>query len=67
VLRKALSRWSRLYLQSLAPTNPHWAWVVGYGPFSFWVLNKEGLYTSSGDIKRLMMMMSYYCSNAGGA
>jgi hypothetical protein len=21
-------------LQSLAPTNPHWARVVGYGPFS---------------------------------
>jgi hypothetical protein len=24
-----LSRWSRLHLQSLAPTNPHWARVVG--------------------------------------
>jgi hypothetical protein len=23
-----LSRWSRLHLQSLAPTNPHWAHVV---------------------------------------
>jgi hypothetical protein len=29
-----LSRWPRLHLQSLAPTNPHWARVVGYGPFS---------------------------------
>jgi hypothetical protein len=29
-----LSRWSRLHLQSLAPTNPHLARVVGYGPFS---------------------------------
>jgi hypothetical protein len=29
-----LSRWSRLHLQSLAPTNPHWARVVGYGLFS---------------------------------
>jgi hypothetical protein len=29
-----VSRWSRLHLQSLAPTNPHWARVVGYGPFS---------------------------------
>jgi hypothetical protein len=25
-----LSRWSRLHLQSLAPTNPHWAHVMGY-------------------------------------
>jgi hypothetical protein len=25
-----LSCWSRLHLQSLAPTNPHWARVVGY-------------------------------------
>jgi hypothetical protein len=24
-----LSRWSRLYLQSLTPTKPHWARVVG--------------------------------------
>jgi hypothetical protein len=24
-------------LQSLAPTNPHWARVVGYGPFSLCV------------------------------
>jgi hypothetical protein len=29
-----LSRWSRLHLQLLAPTNPHWDRVVGYGPFS---------------------------------
>jgi hypothetical protein len=29
-----LNRWSRLHLQSLAPTNPHWARVVAYGPFS---------------------------------
>jgi hypothetical protein len=29
-----LSRWSRLHLQSLAPTNLHWACVVGYGLFS---------------------------------
>jgi hypothetical protein len=28
------SRWFRLHLQSLAPTNPHWARVVGYGQFS---------------------------------
>jgi hypothetical protein len=42
-----LSRWSRL---SLTPTNPHWARVVGYGPFFF---NKEGLCPSNGDINRL--------------
>jgi hypothetical protein len=29
-----LSRWSQLHLQSLASTNPHWACVVGYDPFS---------------------------------
>jgi hypothetical protein len=29
-----LSRWSRLHLKSLAPTNTHWARVVGYVPFS---------------------------------
>jgi hypothetical protein len=29
-----LSRWSRLHLQSLAPSNPYLAHVVDYGPFS---------------------------------
>jgi hypothetical protein len=38
-------------------TNPHWARVVGYGPFSLWVIHKEGLCPSSGDINRLMVMM----------
>jgi hypothetical protein len=52
-----LSRWSWLYLQSLATTNTHWARVVGYGPFSLYVIHKEGLSPSSGDINRLMMMM----------
>jgi hypothetical protein len=42
-----LSHWSRLYLQSLAPTNPH---VVGYGPFSLNEIHKEGLCPSSEDI-----------------
>jgi hypothetical protein len=37
-----LSRLSRLHLQSLAPTNPHWARVVGRSPFSLWVIYKEG-------------------------
>jgi hypothetical protein len=46
-------------LQSLAPTNPHWARVVGYGPFSSWLIHKEGLCPSSGDVNRLMMMMNY--------
>jgi hypothetical protein len=36
-----LSRWSWLHLQSLAPTNPHWARVVGYGPFSLGVQSIE--------------------------
>jgi hypothetical protein len=38
-------------------TNPLWARVVGYGPFSLWVIHKEGLCFSSGDINRLMMMI----------
>jgi hypothetical protein len=51
------SRWSRLHLQSLAPTNPHWARVVCCVPFSLCVIHKEGLCHSCGDINRLMMMM----------
>jgi hypothetical protein len=50
-----LSRWSRLHLQSLASTKPHWTRMVGYGPFSLCVIHKEGLSPSSGDITRLMM------------
>jgi hypothetical protein len=46
------SRWSRLHLQSFAPTNSHWARVEGYRPFLF-VIHKEGLSSSSGDINRL--------------
>jgi hypothetical protein len=34
-----LSRCSRLYSQSLALTNPYWARVVGYGPFSLCVIH----------------------------
>jgi hypothetical protein len=55
-----LSRWSWLHLQLLAPTNPHWARVVGYGLFFLCVIHKEGLCPSSGDINRLMMMMVSY-------
>jgi hypothetical protein len=51
-----LNRWSRLHLQSLVPTNPYWARMVGYGSFSLCVIHKEGLCPSSGDINRLMMM-----------
>jgi hypothetical protein len=40
-----------------APTNLHWARVVGYGPFSLCVIHKEGLSPSSGDINRLMMKL----------
>jgi hypothetical protein len=46
-----LSRWSRLQLQSLAPTNPHCVRVVGYGPFSLCVIHKESLCPSNVDIK----------------
>jgi hypothetical protein len=54
-----LSRWTRLHLQSLAPTNPQRARVVGYGPFSLWLIHKEGLCPSSGDINRLMIICKY--------
>jgi hypothetical protein len=46
----------KLHLQSLAPTNPHWARVVGYGPFSLCVIHKQALCPSSGGINRLMIM-----------
>jgi hypothetical protein len=48
-LEGTLSRWSRLHLQSLAPTNTHWARVVVYGPFSLYLIHKEGLCPSSGN------------------
>jgi hypothetical protein len=58
-LEGMLSRWSRLHLQLLAPTNTHWARVVRYGPLSFCVIHNEGLWPlSSGDINGLMMVMS---------
>jgi hypothetical protein len=50
-----LSRWSRLHLQSLAPINPHWARLVGYGPFFLYVIHKEGLCPSIGEINRMVM------------
>jgi hypothetical protein len=51
-----LSHWSRLHLQTLAPTNQHWVRVVRYGLFSLCVIHKEGLCPSSGDINKLIMM-----------
>jgi hypothetical protein len=54
-----LSRWSRLHLQSLAPTNPHWAHVV-MARSPYYVIHQEGLCLSSGDINRLMMMMTTF-------
>jgi hypothetical protein len=33
----------------------------GYGPFSLCVIHKEGLYPSSGNINRLMMMNQLFC------
>jgi hypothetical protein len=52
-----VSCWSRLHVKSLAPTNPHWARVVGYGPFSLCLSHKEGLSPSSGGNNSLMMIM----------
>jgi hypothetical protein len=49
-----LSRWSWRHTQSLAPTN--WARVVGYGPSSLCVIQKEDLCPRSGDSNKLMMM-----------
>jgi hypothetical protein len=42
-----LNRGSRLHLQSLDPTNPHWARVVSYSPFSICIIHQEGLCPSS--------------------
>jgi hypothetical protein len=36
-------------------TNPYWARVVGNSPFFLYVIHKEALYPSSGDINRLVM------------
>jgi hypothetical protein len=54
---EGISCWSRLHLQSLAPTNPHRARLVGYGSFSLGVIHNEDLCPSSGNINRLMMMI----------
>jgi hypothetical protein len=67
ILNKKTFRWfiHNLYFRNLhaackyhhlqlAPTNPQWARVVGYGLFSFCVIHKEGL-CNSGNINRLMI------------
>jgi hypothetical protein len=56
-----LRRWSQLHLQSLAPTNPHWACVASYPC----VIHKKGpCPSSSGDINRPMMMIKFnQCNN----
>jgi hypothetical protein len=50
-----LSHCSRLHLQSLAPTNPHWARGGLWPDLLMCVIHKEGLCPSSGDFNRLMM------------
>jgi hypothetical protein len=53
-----LSRWSRLHLQSSAPTNRTGpAWVHGE-PLPLGVIHKESL-CRSGDINRLMIMKDF--------
>jgi hypothetical protein len=51
-----LSRWSWMHMQ-LVPTNQHWARMLGYSPFSLYVIHKEGLCPSSIDMNKLMMVM----------
>jgi hypothetical protein len=46
-----------LHLQYLASTNPHWARVVGYGPFPLCVIHSEGCAPAVGTLICLMMMM----------
>jgi hypothetical protein len=57
-LKSTLRRWSHLHLQSLAPTHPHWARVVCYGPISLFVILKEHRCPSREDINMLMMMIT---------
>jgi hypothetical protein len=50
---------------TLAPNNPHWARVLDNGPFSLCVIHKNGVYPSSKDINRLMMMMMKHAVSLG--
>jgi hypothetical protein len=50
---------SRQYLLLIITlSNPHWARVVGYGPFSLCVIHKEGLCPSNWVINWLMVTLS---------
>jgi hypothetical protein len=42
-IRATLSGIDLFLIRLQPPTNPQWARVVGYGPFSLWVIHKEGL------------------------
>jgi hypothetical protein len=55
-LEGTLSRWCRLHLQSLTPTNPHWAGVVGYGPFSLCYPERRPVPQQWGHYKLMMMI-----------
>jgi hypothetical protein len=48
------------HVKPLESTNPHWARVVGYGPYSLCVFHEKVLCPSSGHINRLMRMIYYY-------
>jgi hypothetical protein len=47
-------------IQEKININPHWARVLGYGPFSLCKIHKEGLCSSSGDINKLMKKNQQY-------
>jgi secreted trypsin-like serine protease len=65
LLRASEGTLTRLHVQSLAPTIPHRACVVGYSPFSL-CTNKEGLYPSSVDINRLMIILFFSLQGDSG-
>jgi hypothetical protein len=52
-----LSRWFRLHLQSLESHQPALGPRGEFCLFSLFVIHKEGLLPSGGDINRLIMMM----------
>jgi hypothetical protein len=56
----ALSRWSRLMQQSLAPSNLHWAHVVHLVPFSVYFPIQYCHFSNSEAINRLMIMTYYF-------
>jgi hypothetical protein len=60
-------RWFRLHLQLLAPTNTHWAHVVGYGSFFSCVICKEAMCSSSiyGRCGVVVGILAYYARGRG--